>query len=81
MKEGVSRMKEENTKKSLDKRMTLKEAISKFVFEGCSVAFGGMAGAQSIAPTYEIIRQGQKNLTLIGDSPADVADFLSAPVR
>jgi glutaconate CoA-transferase subunit A len=69
-------MKEEDTKKSLDKRMTLKEAISKFVFEGCSVAFGGMAGAQSIAPTYEIIRQGQKSLTLIGDSPADVADFL-----
>ena len=76
MKEGVSLMKEEDTKKSLDKRMTLKEAISKYVFDGCSIAFSGMGGEQVVAPTYEIVRQGQKNLTLMGDSPCEVGDYL-----
>jgi glutaconate CoA-transferase subunit A len=76
MKEGVSLMKEEDTKKSLDKRMTLREAISKYVFDGCSIAFSGMGGEQVVAPTYEIVRQGQKNLTLMGDSPCEVGDYL-----
>jgi len=66
----------EDTKKSLDKRMSLKEAISKFVFDGCSIAFSGMGGAQVVAPVYEIIRQGQKDLTLMGDSPCECADYL-----
>ena len=52
-------MKAEDTKKSLDKRMTLKEAISKYVFDGCSIAFSGMGGEQVVAPTYEIVRQGK----------------------
>jgi len=65
-----------NTKRILDKRMSLKEAISMFVFDGCSIAFGGMGGEQVVAPTYEIVRQGQKELTLIGDSPCEPADFL-----
>ncbi len=69
-------MQEADTKKLLDKRMTLKEAISKFVFDGCSIAFSGMGGMQVVAPTYEIIRQGQKNLTLMGDSPCDCGDYL-----
>ena len=69
-------MKAEDTKKSLDKRMTLKEAISKYVFDGCSIAFSGMGGGQVVAPTYEIVRQGQKNLTLMGDSPCEVGDYL-----
>src|SRR5271157_4894094 len=69
-------MKAEDTKKSLDKRMTLREAISKYVFDGCSIAFSGMGGEQVVAPTYEIVRQGQKNLTLMGDSPCEVGDYL-----
>jgi len=56
--------------------MSLKEAISKFVFDGCSIAFSGMGGAQVVAPVYEIIRQGQKDLTLMGDSPCECADYL-----
>lgn len=59
-----------------DKQMTLKEAIKKFVNAGCSIAFGGMGGAQSVAPAYEIIRQKKTNLVLIGDSPCEVADML-----
>ncbi|MFB3924995.1 MAG: CoA transferase subunit A [Syntrophales bacterium] len=66
----------EDTKKSLDKRMSLQEAISRFVFDGCSIAFSGMGGMQVVAPTYEIVRQGQKNLTLMGDSPCECGDYL-----
>jgi glutaconate CoA-transferase subunit A len=35
-----------------------------------------MGGEQVVAPTYEIMRQGQKDLTLIGDSPCDCGDYL-----
>ncbi len=69
-------MNAEDSKKSLDKRMSLKEAISRFVFDGCSIAFSGMGGQQVVAPTYEIIRQGQKDMTLMGDSPCECADYL-----
>jgi Acyl CoA:acetate/3-ketoacid CoA transferase, alpha subunit len=56
--------------------MSLKEAISTFVSDGCSITFGGMGGAQSIAETHEIIRQKKKNLTMICDSPCEPADML-----
>jgi glutaconate CoA-transferase, subunit A len=65
-----------DSKKSLDKRMSLKEAVSRFVTDGCAISFSGMGGEQVVAPTYEIIRQGQKDLTLIGDSPCDCGDHL-----
>lgn len=68
--------KSEDTKKKTNKRMSLKEAISTFVFDGCSIAFGGMGGEQVVAPTYEIIRQGKTDLTLIGDSPCECGDLL-----
>jgi glutaconate CoA-transferase subunit A len=35
-----------------------------------------MGGQQVVAPTYEIIRQGQKDMTLMGDSPCECADYL-----
>ncbi|MGA2229262.1 MAG: CoA transferase [Syntrophobacteraceae bacterium] len=69
-------MSAEDTKKALDKRMSLKEAVSRFVFDGCSIAFSGMGGQQVVAPTYEIVRQGQKDMTLMGDSPCECADYL-----
>ena len=69
-------MSAEDTKKALDKRMSLKEAVSRVVFDGCSIAFSGMGGQQVVAPTYEIVRQGQKDLTLMGDSPCECADYL-----
>lgn len=65
-----------DTKKELDKRMSLKDAIGRFVRDGSSIAFGGMGGNQVVAPTYEIIRQGQKGLTLMGDSPCEPGDLL-----
>lgn len=63
-------------RKSSDKRMTLSEAISNFVKDGCSISFSGMGGAQCVAQTYEIIRQGKKDLTIIGDSPCECGDML-----
>ncbi len=59
-----------------DKVMTLKEAIKKFVHNGCSITFGGFCGRNSQAAAYEIVRQGKKDLTFIDDSPTDQLDIL-----
>ncbi len=67
--------KQMNTRQSSDKRMSLKEAIS-HLKDGNSLAFSGMGGAQCVAQTYEIARQGQKHLTIIGDSPCECGDLL-----
>ena len=56
-------------RKKQDKRMTLTEAVQKFVHEGSTVAFGGMGGTQCVAHAYEIARQRIGNLTLICESP------------
>lgn len=66
-----------NWKKQHDKRTTLKEAVSRFVTDGSSICFSGMGGAQCVAQTYEVIRQGKKDLTLIGDSPCEAGDLLA----
>jgi glutaconate CoA-transferase subunit A len=55
---------------------TLKEAIGKFVKDGCSVTFGGFCGRNSEAATHEIVRQRKRNLTVIDDSPTDQLDIL-----
>lgn len=56
--------------------MTLKEAIKKFVLNGCSITFGGFCGRNSQAAAYEIARQGKRDLTIIDDSPTDQLDIL-----
>jgi len=63
-------------RKDSDKRTSLKQAISEYVQDGCSISFSGMAGSQCVAHTYEIIRQGKRGLTLIGDSPCEPGDML-----
>jgi len=65
-----------NGKKKQDKRMTLTDAIKTYVPDGSMITFSGMGGAQCVAPTYEIIRQGIKNLTYVGDSPCESGDML-----
>lgn len=64
------------TRKKPDKRMTLSEAVDRYVQDGYTISFSGMGGAQCVAQTYEIIRQGKKDLTLIGDSPCECGDLL-----
>ena len=48
-----------------DKRMSLKEAIDRFVKPGANVAFGGFVDIrQAIASAHELIRHGFRDLTL-----------------
>ncbi len=61
-----------------DKRITLKEAVGRFVTDGCSIAFSGVSSREPMAAAYEIIRQGKKNLTFVTDSSADTAELLIA---
>lgn len=64
------------SKRRPDKVMSLSEAVRTYVADGSTVVFGGMGGEQCVAHAHEIIRQGIKDLVLIGDSPADAADLL-----
>lgn len=61
-----------------DKRTTLEEAVSRFVTDGCSVAYGGIAGREPMAVSYEIVRQRKRNLALITDTTVDAAEILIA---
>ncbi len=66
----------ENSRKKDDKRMSLKEAIAAFVKDKSVLGFGGFAGGQCIQQAFEIIRQGPKELVVVGDSPAEHLDYL-----
>lgn len=63
-------------KEGEDKIMTLKEAIQKFVRDGCTLSLGGFCALNSEAAAYEIVRQKKKNLTFIDDSPIVELDIL-----
>lgn len=54
-----------------DKRMTLKEAVSKFIHDGDTVYYGGFQIMVPMALTHEIIRQKKRNLCVI-DASTDV---------
>jgi len=60
------------------KVMTLEEAVSRFVTDGCSVAYGAVAGREPMAVSYEIVRQRKKDLTHITDTTIDAAEVLIA---
>jgi glutaconate CoA-transferase subunit A len=49
----------------IDKRMTLKEAVAKFIHDGDSVYYGGFQIMVPMALTYEIIRQKKRHLTTL----------------
>ena len=53
---------------TMDKRMTLKEAVSKFVHDGDILYYGGFQIHVPMALTHEIIRQKKKNLHVINAS-------------
>jgi glutaconate CoA-transferase subunit A len=61
-----------------DKLMTLEEAVRRFVNDGCSVAYGGIAGREPMAVSYEIIRQRKRSLGFITDTACDSAEILIA---
>ena len=60
-----------------DKIMTAKEAVEKFVFDGAIVGMGGQSiGRCSMALSHEIVRQGHKELTLVGCNLALSMDIM-----
>lgn len=52
----------------IDKRMTLKEAVSKFINDGDTVYYGGFQIHVPMAITHEIIKQRKKELNVINAS-------------
>lgn len=61
-----------------DKRMTLKEAVSKYTWDGCSLNIGSICAREPMAVAHEIIRQGRKNITFITDTTSDPAELMVA---
>lgn len=68
----------ENKSRELrDKRMSVKEAVEKFVHDGDYVAFGGFGHIRiAMALIYEIIRQGKRNLAMAGKTAVHDIDIL-----
>ena len=76
------RAREDFQKKSramTDKRMTVKEAVEKFIPDGCYLAIGGF-GANRIptAVLHEIVRQRRKNLGFLGHTSTHDFQILCA---
>jgi glutaconate CoA-transferase subunit A len=65
-------------KSKKDKRMTLKEAVSKFVKNGDNVGIGGFVNLrQPVAICHEMVRQGFKDLTLTWQSAGMAPEILA----
>lgn len=65
-------------KSKRDKRMSLKEAVQKYVKDGDNIGIGGFVnGRQPIAIVFEIIRQGRKDLTLSFQSAGLSIEYLA----
>jgi len=59
------------------KVMTAKEAVGRLVFDGATVGMGGQSiGRCSMALAHEIVRQGKKDLTLVGCNLALSMDIM-----
>lgn len=61
-----------------DKRMTIKEAVSQFVTDGCSINIASICAREPANVAHEIIRQRKKNLTYITDTTTDPVELLIA---
>ncbi len=60
-----------------DKRMELRQAVSKFVSDGDFLAMGGFGHVRvSMAAIYEMIRQRKRNITLAGKTATHDCDLL-----
>ncbi len=68
----------ENKSRDLkDKRMTVAEAVAKYVPDGALIALGGFGHIRvSMAAVYEIIRQRKKHLIMAGKTAVHDADVL-----
>ena len=60
-----------------DKRMSVKEAVERFVHDGDCIAFGGFGHIRiPMSLIYEIIRQGRRNLAVFGKTAVHDIDIL-----
>jgi glutaconate CoA-transferase, subunit A len=60
-----------------DKLITLKEAVERFIKDGCQIAIGGFAVSRNpMALSYEIIRQRIKDIHLVCHSNGQALDML-----
>ena len=65
------------TRALVDKTMTAKEAVSRFIKDGDFIASGGFGHVRiSMAIVYEIIRQKRRNLILAGKTAVHDLDVL-----
>jgi len=61
----------------VDKRMSVRQAVEKFVQDGNFIAFGGFGHIRiPMALVYEIIRQHKRDLVLAGKTAVHDADLL-----
>lgn len=72
-------VKENKSRKLVDKRMSVKDAVSKFIKDGDFIASGGFGHVRvAMAVIYEIIRQRKKNLIMAGKTAVHDIDLLIA---
>ncbi|MEM3381874.1 MAG: CoA-transferase, partial [Candidatus Bathyarchaeia archaeon] len=70
---------ENKSRKLEDKRVTVKEAVSKLVNPGDFIAFGGFGHVRvSMSIVYELIRQRKTGLTMAGKTAVHDIDLLVA---
>ena len=70
-------IREHKSRALADKRISLAEAISRFVADGALIAFGGFGHIRvSMAAIYEIIRQGKSDLVMAAKTGAHDSDLL-----
>ena len=70
-------IREHKSRALTDKRMSLREAISRFVGDGNVIAFGGFGHIRvSMAAIYEIIRQRRRDLLMVAKTGAHDSDLL-----
>ncbi len=72
-------VKENKSRELKDKRMSVKEAVSRFINDGDFIVSGGFGHVRvSMALVYEIIRQNKKNLVMAGKTAVHDIDLLVA---
>jgi len=70
-------MAENKSRQLKDKRMPLKEAVSRFTHDGDYCAFGGFGHVRfSMAGIYELVRQRRRNLAIAGKTAVHDVDVL-----
>jgi glutaconate CoA-transferase subunit A len=70
-------VREHKSRSLLDKRMTVAQAIQKYVSDGCVVAVGGFGHIRiPMALIYEIVRQRKRDLVMIGKTAVHDIDIL-----